>query len=172
MTHSSGPDEVPHYSNINLPGHNDTCHIWHLTLFWGPSWLKYNSCSLSYPTQTNKLIIYDVASFVYWLGVTCVCEIMKTIVITYSHKVNWLIIKADVNSFNRFIIHTNNGKRKKNLWVYWVYIRRHLSLWLIWAIKYVTLNIKLCNWIWNSYNGILHYVSCYFGLDYGIPHGT
>ena len=26
-TLSSGPDEIPYYSNANLPGHNDNCHI-------------------------------------------------------------------------------------------------------------------------------------------------
>ena len=57
--------------------------------------------------------MYDAASFLYSLSVACVCEILKTTVITYSHKgspIHWLIIKAEVNTFNRLIIHTNNGK--------------------------------------------------------------
>ena len=76
--------------------------------------------------MTSKPIIYDAASFVCSLSMVCVCEILKTTVITYSHKgipIHWLIIiMAGMNSFNSHIIHTNNGK-KKSL----ILLSRHLS---------------------------------------------
>ena len=77
-------------------------------MFWGPSWLK----CINFTDNDNKPIIYDAASFVCSLSMACVCEILKTTVITYSHKgiaIPWLIIKAGVNSFNRLINHTING---------------------------------------------------------------